>query len=212
MPREAPPAGRPSADGRLRFSAAVAKDNIMMNRIPGVGTISRLFNRAESHKNARAAMARLLTQLEMNTMPFDSGIRATRRDTETRRSAIGTWLLPIPDGEDFAHLSLSSLVPAVTSDLRQDGFGILSTTPVATEKAILAVPDNEGIWRFFITSVRHCSPRPGHWYHAGLKIERLFEPTSEQSIEFRQRVLDTTEAGVPAEDAGSVDAAAMSSV
>lgn len=165
----------------------------MINRVPGVGSISRLFSKHSPRQMAKAAIARILTQFEVDKLPFETGLLASRRDTDTRWHAIGGWMIPVLPDMSLDHLDFATPLPAVTSDIRADGIGVMLNDAVSTQRAVLALPDGEGFWRFFLTDIRHSSPRPGGWHHVGLQIDRLFEPNSLQNEQFRGR----TTAGKP---------------
>jgi hypothetical protein len=79
-------------------------------------------------------------------------------------------------------------VPAITRDVRAEGFGVLTPVSLEGECFVVAVPDGETSWRFFVAEMRHNTPLPGNWFQLGLRNERMLDPTENQSRQFRQHI------------------------
>lgn len=160
----------------------------MIQRIPGLSAIGDLIHRKDRQKQAGLALARLMTQLDMESMPYDEGVRQSRRDATTRYLAIGVWLVPVGENEDPQTVDLRKAVPAATCDLRRHGIGVMIPVRLESPRFIVAIADIENIWRYFLVRSVHITGRPGGWFHLGLHVERIWEPTSLQTVEFRNRV------------------------
>jgi hypothetical protein len=173
----------------------------MINRIPGIGAISRILHTRGAHQEARTAMTRVISQLELAAMPYESGLSEERRMAVPFHSAMGVWLLELPEEFDDAELLMQNVIPAVAADLRSDGLGLLLTQPLAAEHILVAIADTEEVWKFFVTTVVHQSPRPGGWLQIGLKLERMARLNALQMNLFLSR---TTPEKVQFEDSASV--------
>jgi hypothetical protein len=188
-----------SLSPRLLWQKAVLRVT-MIKQLPGLRSVSRLFGTRSAEQRAQSAMSRVLSQLELEVMPYESGLCETRRSEVRRRAAIGIWLLELPDEFVDEELLLQNVVPAVTSDLRNDGFGILMTKQLTSGHVMVAIPDKEGVWKYFATEVRYQSSRPGGWNQIGLKIERLVELNALQVNLFRSRTTPDETATESAEE------------
>ena len=165
----------------------------MFERLPILSTLGGMLSRRDPRKQAEIALARLLSQFDMAAMPYETGVQPSRRGENARSVTIGIWLVSVsggPAGHDALGKTpdLGRAIPAATCDLRRQGFGVLVPVQLKSERFIVAVGDMENTWRFFVTQVRHQSPRPGGWFQIGLKVETVFEPDAQQLVQFRHRI------------------------
>lgn len=160
----------------------------MIQQIPILNTIAGMLHRPDQRKQASLAIARLMSQFDLEAMPFELGVEPSRRDAQTRHVAIGLWLIPIGENQSLGDVSMKSAVPATTCDLRRNGFGVLTPAQLPAERFVVAVADLENTWKFFIAEARHKSERPGGWHQLGLSVQRIWEPNSLQSMQFRNRI------------------------
>jgi hypothetical protein len=165
----------------------------MFERLPILSSLGGMLNRRDPRKVAEIALARILSQFDMSAIPYETGVRPSRRDGKPRSVTIGIWLVPIAEASaGKVALGQSTIlgraIPAATCDLRRQGFGVLVPVQLTSERFLVAVGDMENTWRFFVTRVQHQSPRPGGWVQIGLKLETLFEPDTQQMLHFRTRI------------------------
>jgi hypothetical protein len=160
----------------------------MIQHIPVLKTLGGLFSRRDPQREATITLSRLLTQFDMQTLPFDRGVRESRRNDEARHVAIGIWLIPIPSNQSADDADMDKAIPAATCDLRRGGIGVLMPVELRTKRFVVAVADTEHVWRFFTAAVRHQSPRPGGWFQLGLHVEQNWDPDAFQTLAFRHRV------------------------
>ena len=148
--------------------------------------VTSLFTRRNPRRDAENALARIMNRFDMNRMEYDSGISSDRRVRNERNVAMGVWLFPCDEGESGGSLDVQAGLPAVTHDLRNDGFGVL--TPIALDHQHFAVAAFDEHWQFFRCVVRHNTQKPGGWYHLGMEVERTLKLDSEQLKAFRVHV------------------------
>lgn len=160
----------------------------MISRLPILSTLGGMFNRRDPRQEAGLALTRLLSQFDMEAMPYDRGMRESRRDDNSRHVAIGVWLIPLTENQDPDKADLNKAIPAATCDLRRHGIGVLMPVKLQSKKFIVAIADMEKTWRFFLVGVRHQSDRPGGWFQLGLSVDRIWEPDSLQTVQFRHRI------------------------
>jgi hypothetical protein len=164
----------------------------------------QLFRGPSPQQKARVAFARLVSQWDMVSMPYDEGLRESRRSQFTRSAAIGVRLAPLNDNDPAGDVDWSNSIPAVTRDLRRSGLGLLLSYPLTHSRFLVAVADQENTWRCFLANARHLSPLPGGWYQLGLTIESLQEITPRQAAQLRQfAAIPTTATEPEAQPAGS---------
>jgi len=159
----------------------------MISRIPGVRSITSLFTGRTAYQEATAAMARVISQLELVSMPYTSGLSESRRSNGERQVAIGVWMLELPDDFVDEELLLQNVQPVVTADVRNQGLGLLLPKRIESSRVLIGISDAEELWKFFVMQVVHQSPRPGGWHQLGLKLERLAHPNALQLNLFRSR-------------------------
>lgn len=160
----------------------------MATPIRMLSSLGGMFTRRNPRQQAALALARLLSQIDMETMPFDKGVQKSRRQDDTRHVAIGVWLVPLAEGLHPDDAALDKAIPAATCDLRRHGIGVLLPLELKTKALIVAISDKDNVWRFFIGDVHHQSGRPGGWFHVGISIDESWEPAQHQTIEFRHRI------------------------
>ncbi len=153
-----------------------------------LSSLGGMFTRRDPRQQAALALARLLSQIDMEAMPFDKGVQQSRRQDDTRHVSIGVWLVPLAADLHPDDASLDKAIPAATCDLRRHGIGVLLPLELKTKALIVAVADKDNVWRFFIGHVRHQSGRPGGWFHVGVSIVQIWEPAKHQTIEFCHRI------------------------
>lgn len=160
----------------------------MLQRIPVLSNLGGVFQKRHPRQQAGLALTRLLTQFDMEQMPYESGTRPSRRSEGTRSVAIGIWLIPFEENRGADDADMQKAIPATTCDLRRQGIGVLMPVKLQSRKFIAAVADHENVWRYFVVTARHVTDRPGGWYQLGLSVESMYEPNSLQTLRFRQRV------------------------
>ena len=129
-----------------------------------------------------------MTQLDLRDLPYEQGVDNNRRQEETRHISIGVWLVPMAANQSVSSVETSNAVPAVTCDMRRQGIGVLVPTNLQARQFIVAVADQDDVWRFFLTNVRHVSSRPGGWHQLGLDVAKTIDLESLQLLHFRNRV------------------------
>ncbi len=170
----------------------------MIARIPGLQCVSGMFTGRSSGKKASLALARILTQLDMEMLPYQQGYTATRRRDCPRQVAVGVWLIPIASGASDDAIDMSRPMAAVTCDLRREGIGCLVARRMNAPAFVVAVSDKDAAWKFFRTQVRHVTARPGCWFQIGLHVDGLVEPEQNQLRDFFESVNDHSDCLSPA--------------
>jgi hypothetical protein len=155
-----------------------------------IKSFKNFFGRRDPRQEAGLTLARLLTQLDLLEMPFDNGVRQTRRSNSTRYVAIGIWLMPLGAKQNPEDANFDNALPAVTADLRRLGVGLLMPLRLPASRVLLAFADAEDHWKFFVCNVRHNSPGPGGWFKIGLAVEGTWEPEPLQISHFRNRIMN----------------------
>ena len=159
----------------------------MIKTNPIIRSIASMLSRPDQNVKARNSLSRILSQLDMRDMPYDEGLNTNRRNDVTRHISIGIWLIPIEANQSPSTVDTSFAEPAVTCDLRRQGIGVLVPKYLTAARFLVAVPDLDESWRFFLTEVRHHSTRPGGWFQLGLDVIKLVDPESLQMSHFRNR-------------------------
>ena len=124
----------------------------------------------------------------LRDLPYDEGVDKNRRQDGTRHVSIGIWLIPIEVNQSPSNVDTSHALPAVTCDMRRQGIGVLVPTNMQARRFMVAVADQNEVWRFFLTEVRHVSSRPGSWHQLGLDVVKTIDLESLQLLDFRNRV------------------------
>ena len=139
----------------------------MLNRL------TKLFAPDSPEKKAEIAFARLISQFQMESLPYREGLAASRRGAHSQQVAIGVWLVPCSDSGqgDF-----ENAIPGVTFDLRRMGIGVLAREKLTCKTVVVAIPDKEDVWRYFDCQVRHRSKRNGGWSLIGLQLRKVVDP------------------------------------
>lgn len=146
-----------------------------------------MFSRRHPKRDATRAVTRIMNRYDMVRLSFDEGIQEERRRSDERSVALGVWLFPCGEEDMAKDVDFSRGVPAVTHDLRAEGFGVLTPVQLKDEHFLVAALDDE-VWSFFRCSVRHNSARPGGWFQLGLQVDRAIELDQQQRRAFREHV------------------------
>ena len=160
----------------------------MIKANPVIDSIASLLHRSDPRKKASLVLSRILTQLDMRDLPYDEGVNTNRRRDATRRVSIGVWLIPVDPDQNPSSADTSVAEPGVTCDLRRQGIGVLVPEEQTATRFLVAVCDLDELWRFFLTELRHESPRPGNWFHLGLDVVKIIDLESLQMSRFRKRL------------------------
>ncbi len=152
--------------------------------------LTNLLTHRNSRRKATLAMARIISQYDIVVMPYETGVSAERRTHDERHVAFGVWLIACEPGTTARDVDFSTAVPAVTHDLRSEGFGVLTPLNLDHKHFVVAVPDGKEAWRFFSTKLCHNTPKDGGWYQLGLHLEGVVEPEPEQTVAFRELIAD----------------------
>ncbi len=160
----------------------------MALRLPTLSSLGGLFNRRDPRQEASLALARMISQFDMEAMPYREGLRQNRRDDQSRHVGIGVWLVPLNDGQDPDKADMSKAIPGATCDLRRHGIGVLMPVKLNSLRFIVAIADAEDTWRYCLVEKKHQSKRSGGWYQLGFSVDRIWEPDTLQILAFRKRV------------------------
>ncbi|MEZ6059431.1 MAG: hypothetical protein R3C19_03615 [Planctomycetaceae bacterium] len=152
--------------------------------------LTNLLTSRNSRRKATLAMARIISQYDIVVMPYETGVSVERRSHDERHAAFGVWLIACDPGMNHSDIDFSSAVPAVTHDLRSEGFGVLTPLNLDDTCFVVAVPDGKDAWRFFQTKVCHKTLKDGGWYHVGLHLKGIVETEPDQSAAFREHIRD----------------------
>jgi hypothetical protein len=159
--------------------------------------ITNFFRPEDAQKKASVALARLVSQYELDGIAYRNGITQSRRRSEARQLSLGCWIIPFetdrPQILDFAAVS-----SAVTYDMRRAGVGVLTFTPIERKNFVIALPDKEGVWRFFECEKCHNSRIPGGWTISGLNLLRLIDLEYRDVSVFRECIHEETDVPVTA--------------
>ena len=151
-------------------------------------SLATILNRPHPRRKASMVLARIMTHLDLRDLPYFEGVNKNRRQDGTRHVSIGIWLIPIADNQNPSDVNASLAVPAVTCDMRRHGLGVLVTTDMAAKQFMVAVPDQDEVWRFFLTDLRHVTSQPGGWHQLGLDVVKMVDLESLQMMQFRNRL------------------------
>lgn len=157
-------------------------------RLRGLG--SQFFNHRSrtDAQTASVVLARILSQRDLELLPYQEGVEESKRRDQTRQISLGLWIVPLTADADTSDVSLRTATPVVSCDFRREGIGILVCGRFEAECCIVATADHEDVWRFFMTTVRHRTPRPGNWTHIGLRVDSVLQPSAWQMHSFREAV------------------------
>lgn len=155
---------------------------------PIFNSLTSILHRPNPRRKASMALSRIMTQLDLRDLPYEQGVDKNRRQDGTRHISIGVWLIPMTANQSASSVETSNAVPAVTCDMRRQGIGVLVPTNLQARQFIVAVADQDNVWRFFLTDVRHVTSRPGGWHQLGLDVVKTVDLESLQMLHFRNRV------------------------
>lgn len=155
---------------------------------PIFNSLTSILNRPNPRRKASMVLSRIMTQLDLRDLPYEQGVDKNRRLDGTRHVSIGVWLIPVDENQSASSVETSNAMPAVTCDMRRQGIGVLVPTTMRSRRFIVAVADQDDVWRFFLTDVRHVSSRPGGWHQLGLDVAKTIDLESLQLLHFRNRV------------------------
>jgi len=153
--------------------------------------VTGMFLGRNPRRDASLALARIATLSDMTGLAWQTGVYSERRTHDETRAMLGVWLLPLaekerPDSVDFHHA-----IAGVCCDIRSGGIGVLTPIPMESHGFIVAMPngatEGEG-WKFFVTTTRHTTHRPGGWHSIGLRAERVLEIEGTQYRDFMDHV------------------------
>ena len=157
--------------------------------------ITNFFRPEDAQKKASVALARLMSQYEMNGIAYRNEITESRRRSESKQLALGCWVIPF-EADRPQILDFTAVSPAVTYDMRRAGVGVLTFTPIELRNFVIALPDKEGGWRFFECESCHNTIIPGGWTLSGLKLMRLIELEHRDVSVFRDCIHEEVSAPV----------------
>ena len=160
---------------------------------PIFNSLTSILNRPHPRRKASMVLSRIMTQLDLRDLPYNEGVNINRRQDGTRHVSIGIWLIPIADDQSPSTVDTSLAMPAVTCDMRRQGLGVLVPTNMQAKRFLVAVADQDDVWRFFLTDVRHVSSRPGGWHQLGLDVVKTVDLESLQMLHFRNRLKSFSE-------------------
>ncbi|MCA9063000.1 MAG: hypothetical protein KDA96_08070 [Planctomycetaceae bacterium] len=163
--------------------------------------ISRFFSRDNPERKASCALARILSQFDMETLSYREGIADSRRNGDPRYVALGVWIIPCDSAQQDLEKSLDQMFDGVTFDLRRNGIGVLTRRSMPQSRVIIALPDKDNVWRFFQAIACHQSARPGGWVLAGFRVERVVELDNCHLVRFRNLIGEN----VPEETVAATD-------
>ena len=152
-----------------------------------------LFTRRDPKREAALALTRIMNRYDMGRLGYQEGISPDRRSNE-RHVALGVWLFPCGPDDDASEIVISRGVPAVTHDLRSEGFGIMTPVRMNHENYFVATQDEDN-WHFFRCHVRHNTRKPGGWFQLGLQVDCAIDLDSNHRGKFRSHI-NAIEAGV----------------
>ena len=154
-----------------------------------IEAVVNLFTRRNPRRDAVLALARIISRREMAGLGFEQGIADERRARDKRHVALGVWLFPCEAADLAADIDLSFGVPAITHDIRSEGFGVMTPVKLNREYFVIAVPceDDDG-WHFFRCRVCHNTRTPGSWFQLGIQVERSIELDGRQRCAFREHI------------------------
>ena len=164
-----------------------------------IEAVTNLFTRRNPRQAAALGLARIISRYEMVRLGYDQGISDNRRARNERHVALGVWLFPCKATDLAADIDLTFGVPAITHDIRSEGFGVMTPVKLKHEHFIIAVPcEDEDGWQFFRCRVCHNTKKSGNWFQLGIQVERTIELDGRQRAAFRDHI-DQIAAASPAE-------------
>jgi hypothetical protein len=151
--------------------------------------VTNLFTRRDPRREAALGLARIISRHEMSGLSYDQGIAEDRRIHDEWHVALGIWLFPCESTDEAADIDVSYGVPAVTIDIRRQGFGVMTPVKLQSEHFMIAVPhEEEDSWQFFRCNVCHNTRRPGNWFQLGIQVERTVDLEGTQRVAFREHI------------------------
>lgn len=162
------------------------------SRLRGLGSMFFSSGRSGVQK-ASLALARIISQHDLELLPFQEGVQESKRRDKPRQISLGMWVIPLTEEIPVEETSMTNVLPVVSCDLRREGIGILVFADIVARGCIVAIPDKENVWRFFMTTIRHRTPKPGGWLQIGLQINNLLELSGGQTSEFLNAVTAISE-------------------
>lgn len=149
--------------------------------------VVNMFSRRHPKRDATLAVTRIMNRFDMVRLSYDEGHSPDRRTCDERHVALGVWLFPCGPEDKAGDIDYSRGVPAVTHDLRSEGFGVMTPVRLAHEHFMIAAKDDD-VWRFFRCHVRHNTAKPGGWYQLGVQVDRTLELDCKHRAAFREHV------------------------
>ena len=165
-----------------------SRNHITMFNSSARSRVMKLFGARDPKEKSTLALARMLSQYDMSSMPFENALAESKRRDQPRPITVGTMVVPMAAKQTAATADFSLAQPMVTCDLRREGIGIFTTRRQEVPAFIVALADSEDSWKFFTCELRHQSRRPGGWWHLGLLVQNLYDPDIGQMQDFRARL------------------------
>ncbi|MEO2027640.1 MAG: hypothetical protein ABGZ23_17340 [Fuerstiella sp.] len=154
-----------------------------------IEAVANLFTRRNSRHEAVLALARIISRHEMAGLGYEQGITDDRRSRDKRHVAMGVWLFPCEAADLAADINLTFGVPAITHDIRSEGFGVMTPVKLNREYFVIAVPcEDDNSWQFFRCRVCHNTKAPGGWFQLGIHVERGIALDGPQRVAFREHI------------------------
>ncbi|MCP4785037.1 MAG: hypothetical protein GY903_17575 [Fuerstiella sp.] len=154
-----------------------------------IEAVANLFSRRKPRQKAVLALARIISRHEMAGLGYEQGIADDRRARDERHVALGVWLFPCEAADLAEDVDLSFGVPAVTHDIRSEGFGVMTPVKLKCDYFVIAVPcEDTDDWQFFRCRVCHNTRTPGSWFQLGIHVERSIELECSQRLAFREHI------------------------
>ena len=157
-----------------------------------LNSICNVFTGRDPKRQARLSMARIMSRFDLVRLSYNEGIREERRERDEHHVALGVWLFPCEARESTVDIDMSTGMPAVTSDMRAEGFGVMVPTRLTHGAFLVAAPEEEGHWRYFRCTVCHNTAQPGGWYQVGMHVKRTVDLTSGQRAALREYLESVT--------------------
>ncbi|MEQ9411869.1 MAG: hypothetical protein RIK87_29410 [Fuerstiella sp.] len=151
-------------------------------------TVVRMFTRRDPRREAASALTRIMNRHDVIRLSYEDGVFVDRRGRNEKHVAMGVWLFPCAADPEKFGIRVGDGVPAVTHDMRPNGFGIMTPMRLQHHEYAVAVQDEDDSWKFFRCKVRHNTRKPGGWYHLGMEVERVLSPTPAEQTAFHQHV------------------------
>ena len=124
--------------------------------------ITNFFRPEDAQKKASVALARLLSQYEMDGIAYRNEITQSRRRSESRQLALGCWIIPF-EADRPQVLNFTVVSSAVTYDMRRAGVGVLTFTPIELKNFVIALPASHIFWLTIWMNRHACMARRRTW-------------------------------------------------